>query len=439
MKARFLIGAPQSGGGKTTFTMGLLRALQRRGCVVQPFKCGPDYIDPMYHQWACGRISVNLDRWLQSEKHLQHVFARYANEADVCVTEGVMGLFDGFDRMRGSSAEIALALKMPVVLVVNARSTAYSIAPLIYGYRHFNADIHLAGVVFNQVGSSDQYAMLRKACEDVDVECLGFVPRMKDIEIPSRHLGLTLDADIQVERLIDRMADALEQTLDIDRLLKKTSLPEDKFERMYPCGRAKAGKAREPMKTAVARDEAFNFIYEENLLSLKERGEVEFFSPMKDTVLPEGIDLLYLPGGYPEFYLKQLAENKSMRDAVKEYAERGGKILAECGGMMYLCRCIVGMDEAIYPMAGVLPMDATMKDMHLTLGYRKTRIGREDWYGHEFHYSHILDDSEAERMGEQWNARGQKVDTTIFKWKNVRAGYTHWYWAERDILKLWDE
>lgn len=437
MKTRFMIGAPQSGGGKTTFTMGVMRALQRRGYVVRPFKCGPDNVDTIFHRWACGNESVNLDRWLQSEKNLKESFAYYSKNSDVSVVEGIMGLYDGYDRMRGSSAEISVTLRMPVVLVVNARATTYSIAPLLYGYRHFNADVRLAGVVFNQVDCPGQLPLLRKACEDIGVDCFGYIPHMDGIEIPSHHLGLTLEPTAEVDRLIDKLADAVEQTVDLDQLLKDTSLDDEKFEITYPVHK-KHQKEVGKQKIAVAYDEAFNFIFEENIKRLKELGDVVMFSPLHDENLPEA-DLVYLPSGYPEFYLKGLSDNKPMRQAIKAYAENGGRIWAECGGLIYLGRCMVGMDDVVYQLAGVLPFDSTMKNAHPCFGYRKMKMGREEWYGHETHYSHIMDDSDLEKIGEQINARGQKVDTVVYKWKNVRAGFTRWYWAERDLNDWWKE
>lgn len=436
MKARFMISAPQSGGGKTTFTMGLLRALQRRGSVVQPYKCGPGYVDTIFHKWACGNTSVNLDRWLQSEKHLRDLFAHYAKNADACVVEGVMGLYDGFNRMRGSSGEIASILKLPVVLVVNAKATVYSIAPVIYGYRHFNAETNLVGVVFNQVEYPDQMDMLRKACEDVGVECFGYIPHMEGVAIPSHHVGFSLEANDDIEQVIDKLADAVEQTVDIDRLLVQTSIKDDKFEQIYSVRKQKVPEVAGNMKIAVAYDEAFNYLYEDNLDRLGQLGQITFFSPMRDKALPEA-DLVYFPGGYPEFYLKPLSANKPMLESVRKYAENDGRIFAECGGMAYLSRCMVGMDDIVYQLAGVLPIDTTMKDKRIYVGYRKMKLGKVEWFGHECHYSRIIDDSDLTVIGNQTNAREQQVETEVYKWKNVRAGYTHWYWGERDIMDWW--
>lgn len=215
---QLLIGAATSGSGKTTFTMGLLRALSRRGLRVQPFKCGPDYIDTQFHSIAAGRESVNLDTWMASPEHVCEVYAHYCEGADAAVIEGVMGLFDGYDRMRGSSAEIAALLDVPVVLVMNARSSAYTVAALLYGMKTFRPDIRIAGVVFNQVASESHYSFLKAAADDAGVPSLGWIPRTDGIEVPSRHLGLTIGMEQEINRLADLTADLIEQYIDLDQL-----------------------------------------------------------------------------------------------------------------------------------------------------------------------------------------------------------------------------
>lgn len=427
---QILIGAASSGGGKTTFTTGLLRLLHDKGLSVQPFKCGPDYIDTKYHEIASGHPSVNLDLWLSSCSHVKNIYAKYAASADACVTEGVMGLFDGYDNMAGSSADIASRLSLPVVLVLGAKSVAYTVAPIIYGFKHFCPSVRIAGVVFNQVASDRHFAMLRKACADVGVECFGYLPRMKELEVPSRHLGLTLDASWKFGEFASKVASAIDAHVDVDRMLE-----------VCTTGIAAEYSSPQPMaagmKFAVARDEAFNFCYRENLSRLEESGSVEFFSPLADEVLPQA-DLVYLPGGYPEFFLEQLAKNTSMLNSVRDFASHGGKILSECGGMMYLCRSITGMDGKKYDMAGVFGMDATMEGMRLHLGYRTVNAAGQTYRGHEFHYSSITGDSECKNVAEITDAGGRPVQTALYRQGNVFAGYTHLYWGESNILKLWD-
>lgn len=224
MRSSFLIGAPSSGCGKTTFTIGLLRALHNRGLMVQPFKTGPDYIDTQYHELAAGVISVNLDTFMSSTEHVQTLFRHYGTGADACIIEGAMGLFDGYDDWRGSSAEVAQLLNAPVVLVVSAKSVAYSVAPLIYGFTHFRPTVYIAGVVFNYVASSRQETMLLQACSDAGAECFGCMPRNEGLVMPSRHLGLDLSQQSDMERLIQMAANEVANHVDIDKLLTLSCL-----------------------------------------------------------------------------------------------------------------------------------------------------------------------------------------------------------------------
>lgn len=219
MKA-FLIGAATSNSGKTTFTMGLLRALADRGLRVQPFKCGPDYIDTMFHHIASGNESVNIDTFMASADHARQLFSTYSVDADAAVVEGVMGLFDGYDGWRGSSAEIAVTLHLPVILIVNAKSTAYSVAPLIYGFSHFNPKVNIAGVVFNNVASEKHFQFLKSACADAGVACFGFMQRNSSLSIPGRHLGLTISERKQMDAIISSAADEIEKHVDIDKILE---------------------------------------------------------------------------------------------------------------------------------------------------------------------------------------------------------------------------
>lgn len=205
MKPQLLIGAPTSGSGKTMFTLGLLRALKKRGLKVQPYKGGPDYIDAQYLTIAADRDAVNLDTWMASSTHVQYVYNRYGEKADVCVAEGMMGLYDGYYQMKGSCVEIAGLLNIPVVLVVNARAAAYSVAPVLYGFKHFRSSVRIAGVVFSQVSSSSHFACLKGACSDAGLECLGYLPYSEDLRVSSRHLGLTLTVRQSMDELAEKL------------------------------------------------------------------------------------------------------------------------------------------------------------------------------------------------------------------------------------------
>ena len=421
-----------SGSGKTTFTMGILRALQRQGLQVQPFKCGPDYIDTRFHAVASGTDSVNLDTWLASETHVRELYARYGTGADACLVEGVMGLFDGYDRMRGSSAEIARLLDIPAVLVVGARSMAYTVAAQLHGMKTFLPGLRIAGVVFNQVSSENHLRLLLEACDDAGLRCFGALPREAGLEIPSRHLGLMLAAVETMNEWIDRAADLVERHVDLPALLEAVSgdFPEQPA---HPAS-VPAGTLR----IAVARDAAFTFTYRENLARLAQLGPVTFFSPLAGDSLPD-VDLVYLPGGYPELFAADLSAQQSLMAQLRAYANRGGRILAECGGMIFLSQGIEGVAGGPYPMCGILPFTATMAGARLRLGYRRlvTASGRE-WRGHEFHYSDISAPEDLSSVATQYNARGEQVPTHLFRWKNVLAGYTHLYWGEAGLLPLWE-
>lgn len=426
MNSHLLIGAASSGSGKTTFTLGLLRALKNRNGKVIPFKCGPDYIDTRHHKMAAGCPSVNLDSFMMSEQHIQDLYRRYTLDADYAVTEGVMGLFDGYDGMQGSSAEIARTLNIPVVLIVNAKSTAYSVAPLLYGFKNFYKEINLVGAVFNFVASENHYSFLKQACKDAGVEALGYLPKQADVEIPSRHLGLTFDEAFCFDTFADRVAGLVEKHVDIDRLLDLTACNPDSLPQTSLPEQCLAS----PLKISIAHDAAFNFAYEENIRLLHRMGKVTFFSPLKDAALPES-DFVYLPGGYPELFLSALSTNRSMLRSIRRYAEAGGKLLAECGGMMYLCNDIKSAEGTAYPMVGLLNQSATMEQMKLRLGYRTLSYKDYLLKGHEFHYSRIEPaEQKPASVTTACTAKGSPVDTPLYRYKNVLAGYTHLYWAD---------
>lgn len=430
-KSQFLIGAASSGSGKTTFTLGVLRALRNRNMKVQPFKCGPDYLDTKHHSAAAGQVSYNLDTFLSSGEHIRELYARYSRAADISVTEGVMGLFDGYDRMRGSSAEIAGLLHLPVILVINARSTAYTVAATLYGFKHFRPELHIAGAIFNFTASESHYEYLKQACQDAGVEAFGYLPACKDIEIPSRHLGLNIDREFCFDTFADRIAAQIEKTVDIGRLLEVCTCPDIPLRTETPVTAASINK---PVRISVAQDEAFNFIYPENIRALEQKGRITYFSPLHDKQLPPS-DFVYIPGGYPEFYLPQLSANESMRQSVLRFCQNEGRLLAECGGMMYLGECIRNEQGEPFPMCGYLPLQTTMEEMKLHLGYRKAFINGQEFHGHEFHYSRIIPGhSGPNNIAKVVSAKNKEINTPVFRSGNVIASYIHFYWGDDAIL-----
>ncbi|MDD2438383.1 MAG: cobyrinate a,c-diamide synthase [Massilibacteroides sp.] len=421
----FLIAAPFSGSGKTTVVLGLLQAFKNRGYHMQPFKCGPDYIDVKYHDLASGNRSVNLDLFLSSERHVKDIYTKYAFQNDISIVEGVMGLYDGYDGSKGSSAEIAKRLKIPVILVVNAKSTAYSVAPLLYGFKNFDKEVNIIGVIFNFVGSANHYDLLKQACNDIGIKSFGYLPKDKEIEIPSRHLGLSLEKEYMFGQFANKAASLIEKYVYLDDLLDATRTYIDKL--VLPSSPLLPYQ----MKIAIALDDAFNFTYHANIEYLKQRGEISFFSPLKDSCLPE-TDFVYFPGGYPELFFEQLSKNNKLHKSIRDYVDKGGRILAECGGMMYLSSSITDKYGQEYPMVGIFPQRASMKDMKLNLGYRIFTYNGLTIKGHEFHYSQT--DSNWDSVVQIYNAKNRPVDTKLLRYKNTIAGYTHWYWAEMDNL-----
>lgn len=420
MIPQFIISAPTSGAGKTTVSRGLMALLTGKGLMVQPFKCGPDYIDTKFHTTVCGRPSINIDTFFCDEERARQLYWRYMTRADVAIVEGMMGMYDGYDRDRGSTAEIARALGLPLVLVVDARSTAYSIAPLLSGFIHFRNNVEVVGVIFNRVGSKKHESMLRQVCAELDTECFGCLPRMKECETKSRYLGL----DFSQKNDAAELAHLIDKYIDWRKILSQTQR-----ETLNRTQESTISQGRK--HTLVARNaESFSFIYQEHIDSLRSQGQVDFFNPEEDKPIPQDIDFLYLPGGYPEKHVEALVAARQTRHSIAEYASHGGKILAECGGMMYLCNSIV-TDDGEYEMCGVLPYTITARssDKRLSLGYRQFMLNGKLMKGHEFHYSQFLGDSPASAV-QVYNACGEAVSTPVFKQDGVLASYTHLYLNE---------
>jgi len=394
---RLLIAGTHSGAGKTTLATALMAAFTRAGYRVQPYKVGPDYIDPGYHTAATGRVSRNLDTWFLGAAGVREVFCRAAAGADICLIEGVMGLYDGRGATsEGSSAEVAKLLGAPVVLVLDARSMARSAAAVALGFRRLDPEVPLAGVVLNRVGGPRHLDILKKAIEEeAGLPVLGWVGRQAEIALPERHLGLLPTAEKQGLRAhLERLADALREGVELDRLMRAARqappLPE-KEPCIFP-----AAPAPRRVRLGLARDAAFNFYYQDGLDLLTALGaELVPVSPLADRGLPPDLDGLYLGGGFPEMFLPRLAANEDFkRDLARAFA-RGMPVYAECGGLMYLTRAICDFDGREYPMAGLLPGRCRMQRRRVALGYVRATVLTDNILapagtqlrGHEFHYS----------------------------------------------------
>ena len=423
MKRTLLIAATTSGSGKTTLTMGLLRALSRQGIRVQPFKCGPDYIDPQYHRIACGVPSLNLDLWMNGVEGVRRLVEQ--STADINIIEGAMGLYDGADGMTGSAAAVAEAVGAEVILVVDGRSMAHSAAPLLYGYLHWRPETRVRAVIFNNVGSERHERALRRAAQEVGIECLGCVPRQRDLYSPSRHLGLDILETERISALADKVADVLGRVVEIPGL---SGMSGDS---------GNTGLSGEPRQSEIsgpvlylARDAAFNFCYRETELLLAQHYTIRYFSPLANEPVGDDATVVYLPGGYPELFAQQLAQSRATMESLRRTRAR---IIAECGGMMYLGQSI---DDT--PLTGLLPFSTTMEGARLHLGYRQMQWNSTTLRGHEFHYSKKTPTqdtpaTEGFRYG-LLNAQNEPVDTFVYARGNILASYIHW--SPESLLKL---
>jgi cobyrinic acid a,c-diamide synthase len=374
MSARaVVIAGTSSGVGKTSITLGLLEALRCRGLSVQAFKVGPDFIDPGLHAVVTGKPSYNLDGWMCGRERVLQVVARVAAGADVAVVEGVMGCFDGVDGAteEGSTAQVAKWLGAPVVLVLDAGALARSAGAVALGFERFDPALRVAGVIANRVGGAGHargiFDAIRGACR---AEPLGALAHARELAMPERHLGLHTAADgALTAELIARLGDAVEQGVDLDRLLALAAPLAE------PLAAAPApSRATARARIGLARDAAFQFYYAENLDLLRAAGaEIVEWSPLADAEVPD-VDGLYLGGGYPELHAEQLAGNAAVRKSIRRFAERGRPIYAECGGLMFLAESLEDVEGRVHPMAGLLPAAVRMREHGLTLGYAEVTL-----------------------------------------------------------------
>lgn len=433
----FVVAGTHSGVGKTTVTVGLIGALRARGLRVAPFKAGPDYIDPTYHTAAAGQPSRNLDTWLMPRDAIRRSFGRGASRADVVVVEGVMGLFDGKEDERddGSTASLAKLLGLPVVLVVDARAMSGSAAALVHGYRSFDPDVEVCGVILNNLGSDRHYELARDAIErHTHVPVFGGILRSDGLVLPERHLGLIPEPERAGASVINEAARVVAERVDIDALLARTQI-----------GR-KAEPSRDPHRVpervpiAVARDEAFSFYYEDGLDALAEAGaELLSFSPLRDRGLPAGARGLYIGGGFPEVFAAGLAENQPMRDAIRSFGLTGAPVFAECGGHMYLGQSLTDQHGDTHPMVGLTPVRSTLAGTRLTLGYRTATSLRDGPLGpagtviraHEFHLS---TSTPPDVDSACWRVEGSPATAGGFAHRGTWSSYLHLHFGAQPEL-----
>jgi len=438
MAATIVIAGVRSGVGKTTIATGIMGALTRRGLKVQPFKAGPDYIDPSYHKLACGVPSRNLDTWLCEHSTVLELFQRASAGRDVSVVEGVMGVFDGHSSLTEEGSTKLLGA--PVILIADAAKVARSVAAEILGFQKFDPDLNVAGVILNGVGSDRHLDFCKPQIEaTTGLPVLGYLPRKEEFIQPERHLGLipTVEGTV-AQQWYDSVINQVEATMDVPGILKlaQTARTPEAAPGVYP-------ESPVPARTtiAVAQDMAFNFYYQDSLDLLTAWGaELAPFSPLDDDRLPAGAQGIYLGGGFPELFASQLSKNEPMHEAIRQAVARGVPVYAECGGLMYLGKSLSDLDGVTHPMIGVIPAESAMSQTRLTLGYREVEscsdspvlLRGQRVRGHEFHWSTLAQQPEADESVYKVIDQDNRPDG--FRTRNVWASYVHIHLGSRPGL-----
>ncbi len=444
---RIIIAGTHSGVGKTTIVTGLLAVLKQRGLTVQSYKVGPDYIDPGYHQLASGKVAHNLDTWLIPTDKLVPIFVKTAIGNDIAIVEGVMGLYDGGRTGVSSTASIAKLLKAPVVLVIDARSVGESAAAIALGFKMYDQDVNLVGVIINRLGSENHRKMICEALEKINIPVLGCIFRNEALHMPERHLGLTPVTEHDGNCMLTQLQEQISAQIDIEKLLKiarHSSEISDQLEMTNSTHKSPV-KAR----IGVAQDEAFSFYYPESLDIFKKLGaEIVPFSPINDTELPQ-VDGLLFGGGFPEMFVKELTNNKGMRQSIQQACQAGIPVYAECGGFMYLTKQIIDFNGQPYDMVGVIPAKCNMESKLQTVGYVEATsltdnvlcVAGDVLRGHEFHFSQMILDDSHETF--PWafkfkKTRTGEVYTGGYSNNNIVASYLHMHFAgnEQNALRF---
>ncbi len=419
---RVMIAAPSSGSGKTLATCGILQALVNRGLKTASFKCGPDYIDPMFHSRIIGAKSKNLDAFFLGENDLRYIFSRSAEGYDISVVEGVMGFYDGIrvDSSEASSYDVSMKTDTPAILLIDSRGASLSVLPVIKGFLEYRKN-NIKGVIFNRM-SEKVFRTIAPEAEKLGVKAIGYVPKVSDLVLESRHLGLVLPGEIEnLKGKLNRLAEILEKTLDIDALMKIAGDAPD-ISGEPPEIPAAGGKVR----IGLADDDAFCFIYEDNVDILRRMGaEIVRFSPLKDGRLPD-VDGIILPGGYPELHAKELEDNVSMREDIRSRLDAGMPCMAECGGFMYLHTMMTDREGMTYRMCDVIKGDSKNMKKLTRFGYAtfRSKSGGIWCKGHEFHYW------DSDNCGSDWKAEkpsGLGYEC-IHDDGRIIAGFPHMYY-----------
>ena len=434
---KMTFAAPKSGSGKTFITCACINLLKRRGFDVCSFKCGPDYIDPMFHRNALGIPSYNMDLFFLSEEQARAHYIQHSKGRTAVVMEGVMGFYDGLGgtETTASTYHMAETLESPVILVMQPKGTSLTLAAQIKGLMDFREGSNIKGVILNQC-SKMLFMTLKKVIEkECGVAVLGYVPDMEEANVKSRHLGLYTAGEVtDISERLDKITDQLEESLDVEKLLEICTVEE------IDVKPSEKKEAEQDVSIAVAYDDAFCFIYQENLDILRDKGaDIKFFSPLSDEKLPDGVSAIYLPGGYPELYAEKLSANASMRKAVREAAAGGMPIVAECGGFQYMGSSLEGEDGKVYEMADVLKTDAVRKERLVRFGYIDLEAKKDSLLfkagdivrAHEFHYWDSSDTGNAMKAEKPVSHRSWDC---CFADENIYAGYPHLYFLNNEDM-----
>ena len=443
---KILIAGTNSGVGKTTISLGIMQALTKRNLKVQPYKVGPDYIDPSYHTFITGRDSRNLDSYMLDDEKIKYIFKNASKDADISVIEGVMGLYDGFgiDLNSCTSSYTSKILKSPVILVINGKAMSSSAAAMVLGYKELDKEVNIKGVIVNNVKTKNHYELIKESIEKYcNVEVLGYFPPNEKFKLDSRHLGLV--PSVEIEALTEKFYDLgseIEKYINIDRLIEISESEE--IETSFELNELPKFKNK---SIAVAYDKAFNFYYKENLELLNQMNiEIKTFSPLYDEIIPKA-DCIYIGGGFPEVFAKELGINKKMRESIKKAHENNVPIYAECGGLMYLGEKLLDLDGNEYEMVGIFEGISKMTKSLKRFGYCDG-IAKVDTVfsnkgdiikGHEFHHSEF--NSNEECSYKMVKKRGNKI---VDEWYggyskgNTLATYlhTHFYNNLDSIIKF---
>ncbi len=439
---RIMIAAPKSGGGKTTLTCGLIRAFQKKGITVSSFKCGPDYIDPMFHSDTLGVRTGNLDSFFTDADTLKKIFVDGACESDIAVIEGVMGYYDGLGGTTtvASGYEISEITKTPVILAIDAKGASVSLAATINGIINFRKDSRIQGIILNRVSKSFYprlKAMLEKELNRVghEVKILGYLPENRDFTVPSRHLGLVSPGELKERQAwADRIANQILDSVDVDKLIEISQNAEVIDVELSENEMIKNVDEKTDIHIAIAKDEAFSFYYRENEEMLRGMGvDLIFFSPIHDDSLPSHIDGLILGGGYPELYRKELSENQNMRRDIREKIENGLPTIAECGGFLYLLKHLSSLDGTSYEMCGMIDADGFETEHLVRFGYFEGKTNENGLFGpsgtclrgHEFHYWDATFNGDGLTIQKPIGGRSWKA---MYYTETIAAGFPHFYY-----------